>query len=182
MTYQGAFTDLAIPGGLISSYFKTERALHHFNELWDTLRKYVEREPKPRQVRDPGDCEEFPNKFAIVAKRSDNEALNGDDYFVFVADHIYSPQELKLAWHRSPIIFRANRDGLEVHWAGPQQLVIQCRGCQIAKAKRQRTAGPEWKHSRAIPEFPIEQTRRDLDCSLGKQSELNALSCGAQYL
>jgi hypothetical protein len=37
------------------------------------------------------------NKIAIVAKRSDDEALSGDWYFVLVADHVYSHKELRLA-------------------------------------------------------------------------------------
>ena len=73
------------------------------------------------------------DKIAIVAKRSDDEALNGDWYFVFVADHVYSPKELRLAVHRTHMIFRADRDGLDVRWAGPQELVIECKDCGITK-------------------------------------------------
>jgi hypothetical protein len=29
------------------------------------------------------------NSIAIVAKRSDDQAMSGDQYFVFVADHVY---------------------------------------------------------------------------------------------
>ena len=46
------------------------------------------------------------DRIAIVAKRSDHEAMSGDQYFVFVADHVYSPKELRLALHRSPMIFQ----------------------------------------------------------------------------
>jgi hypothetical protein len=73
------------------------------------------------------------NSIAIVAKRSDHEALSGDWYFVFVADHVYSPKELRLAVHRTHMIFRADRDGLDVRWAGPQELVIECKDCGITK-------------------------------------------------
>jgi len=75
------------------------------------------------------------NKIAIVAKRSDHQAMNGDEYFVFVADHIYSPKELRLALHRSPMIFDAADDGLDVRWAGPRELVIECKDCGITKSR-----------------------------------------------
>ena len=73
------------------------------------------------------------NRIAIVAKRSDHEAMSGDQYFVFVADHVYSPKELRLALHRSPMIFDADRDGLNVYWSGPHNLVIECDSCGITK-------------------------------------------------
>jgi hypothetical protein len=73
------------------------------------------------------------NSIAIVAKRSDHEAMSGDQYFVFVADHIYSPKELRLALHRSHMIFNADRDGLNVYWSSPHDLVINCDSCGINK-------------------------------------------------
>jgi hypothetical protein len=73
------------------------------------------------------------NTIAIVGKRSDHDALNGDNYFVLLADHIYSPKELRAAYYRdrSRMIFRANRDGLDVQWPGPHELVIECKNCEI---------------------------------------------------
>jgi hypothetical protein len=53
------------------------------------------------------------NIIAIVAKRSDDQAMSGDQYFVFVADHVYSPTELRAALHPSHMIFNADRDGLK---------------------------------------------------------------------
>jgi hypothetical protein len=73
------------------------------------------------------------NKIAIVARRTDSEAMSSDLYFVFVGDHVYSPKELRLAVHRTHMIFRADRDGLDVRWAGPQQLIIECKNCEITK-------------------------------------------------
>ena len=73
------------------------------------------------------------NRFAIVAKRSDNDALSGDQYFVFVADHIYSPKELRLALHRSHMLFNADRDGIAVSWVSPHDIVIECKNCEIGK-------------------------------------------------
>jgi hypothetical protein len=73
------------------------------------------------------------NKVAIVAKRSDHQAMSGDQYFVFVADHIYSPKELRLALHGSHMIFNAADDGLDVRWTGPQELLIECKDYGITK-------------------------------------------------
>jgi hypothetical protein len=73
------------------------------------------------------------NIIAIVAKRSDDQAMSGDQYFVFLADHVYSPTELRSALHRSHLIFNADRDGLKVDWRGPHDLVIECDSCGITK-------------------------------------------------
>jgi hypothetical protein len=80
--------------------------------------------------------ESLENRIAIVAKRSDHNALSGDVVFVFVADHIYSPNELRAAFHRQHMIFAADRDGLDVHWAGSHKLVIKCKDCGITKDRR----------------------------------------------
>jgi hypothetical protein len=74
-------------------------------------------------------------KYAIVAKRSDHEALNGDQYFVLLSDTIYSSNELRVAFHRSPILFSADRDGIEVRWTSPNELVIECQDCGISKTE-----------------------------------------------
>ena len=73
------------------------------------------------------------NIIAIVAKRSDDQAMSGDQYFVLVADHVYSATELRAALHRSHMIFNADRDGLKVYWSGPRDLVIECDSCGITK-------------------------------------------------
>jgi hypothetical protein len=59
--------------------------------------------------------------------------MSGDQYFVFVADHVYSPKELRLALHRSHMIFNTDRDGLKVYCSGPHDLVISCDSCGITK-------------------------------------------------
>jgi hypothetical protein len=61
--------------------------------------------------------------------------MNGDQIFVFVADHIYSPKELRLALHQSHMIFNADRDGIDVQWASPEELVIECKDCGITKER-----------------------------------------------
>jgi hypothetical protein len=68
-----------------------------------------------------------------VAKPSDDQAMSGDQYFVFAADRLYSPGELRAALHRSHMIFNADRDGLRVYWSGPHDLVIECDACGITK-------------------------------------------------
>jgi hypothetical protein len=65
-------------------------------------------------------------QFAMVAKRSDHEALNGDEIFVLLGDHIFAPAELKHALHGPSVIFSADRDCLTLKWQDPHNLLISC--------------------------------------------------------
>ena len=62
----------------------------------------------------------------IVAKRSDHQALNGDQYFVLIGDHSFSTRELRHAYHSNAVIFSADSDCLKVHWADSHNLVVTC--------------------------------------------------------
>jgi hypothetical protein len=63
---------------------------------------------------------------AVVAKRSDNQALNGDEYFVLIGDHLFSEAELRHGLHSDGPVFSADRDCLTLRWNDPHDLVITC--------------------------------------------------------
>src|SRR5271154_2249213 len=63
---------------------------------------------------------------AVIAKRSDHEALSGDQYFVLIAGHLPSPAELKHAYYGDGVIFRAGRNCLTLRWKDPNDLLITC--------------------------------------------------------
>jgi hypothetical protein len=67
-------------------------------------------------------------KFAMVAKRSDHEVLNGGQVFVLLGDHIFSAPELRHAVNSPTVIFSTDRDCLSLQWRGSQDLVISCKG------------------------------------------------------
>jgi hypothetical protein len=64
---------------------------------------------------------------AMVAERSDHEALSGDVYFVVIGDHIFTPSELRTAYYRHQAIFAADSNCLGVRWSGPRKLTVMCR-------------------------------------------------------
>jgi hypothetical protein len=68
----------------------------------------------------------LPRRVALVAERSDNEALSGDQYFVLIRDHIPSATELKFAYYSHDVIFRTDGDCLNVRWSDPNDLTITC--------------------------------------------------------
>lgn len=73
--------------------------------------------------------------FAIVAKRSDNEALSGDQYFVLLEDHILSESQLRHAYYGHRVIFRSDEDCLQVRWNGPNRLVVICCGQSVQEGQ-----------------------------------------------
>lgn len=77
-------------------------------------------------------------QLAMVAKRSDHEALNGDEIFVLSGDHVFSPVELKHALHGPSVIFSTDRDCLTLKWQDPRHLVISCLGGAIVAGEINR--------------------------------------------
>lgn len=67
-----------------------------------------------------------PRRVALVAERSDHEAMSSDYYFVLIADHIPSAKELRFTYYSHDVIFRAAGDCLNVHWTDPHSLAITC--------------------------------------------------------
>jgi hypothetical protein len=72
-------------------------------------------------------------RFAMVAKRSDNDALNNDEIFVVMGDHIFSPVELRYALHGPSVIFSTDHDCITLKWQDPLHLEISCAGNTISK-------------------------------------------------
>ena len=66
------------------------------------------------------------NQLVIVAKRSDHEALSGDQYFVLIGDHAPSATDLRRAYYNNGVIFRASSQCLTARWADLHHLVIAC--------------------------------------------------------
>ena len=67
-------------------------------------------------------------RLAMVARRSDHDALNGDRIFVLLGDHLYSSAELKHALYRKSEIFSTDRACLTLKWPRPDRLEITCTG------------------------------------------------------
>ncbi|MFL6428644.1 MAG: hypothetical protein ACJ71S_10405 [Acidobacteriaceae bacterium] len=81
---------------------------------------------------------------AVVAKRSDHQALSGDQYFVLIGDHSFSTRELTHAYHSNAVIFSADSDCLKVHWEDSHKLVVTCHDGSIESthiAVQQRRSG-----------------------------------------
>jgi hypothetical protein len=74
-------------------------------------------------------------KVAILARRSSVEALSGNEYFVIISDHLNSPVELRRALHSSLPVFIADRDGINLEWIGPNELLIRCENCGITRER-----------------------------------------------
>jgi hypothetical protein len=81
---------------------------------------------------------------AMVAERSDHQALNGDEYFVVIADHILSTRELKRAYYSDSVVFAAANECVSVQWNRTNNLTVACRDSTINAMQinaRRRQAG-----------------------------------------
>jgi hypothetical protein len=72
------------------------------------------------------------NRAAMVAERSDHEALGGLEYFVLLGDHVFSPSELRHAYYGNGVIFDAASPCLTLNWKSATQLEIACEGGSVA--------------------------------------------------
>jgi hypothetical protein len=83
------------------------------------------------------------NQVAMVAERSDREALGGLEYYVLVGNHLFTPVELRHAYYSGAVVFNASSDCLILHWDGPNRLTIGCNGSTVDRnhinVQRQRT-------------------------------------------
>jgi hypothetical protein len=66
------------------------------------------------------------SQVAIIAKRSDHQALDGDQYFILISDHVPSAQQLRRAYYEDGLVFRAGSDCLSARWEDSHNLVISC--------------------------------------------------------
>jgi hypothetical protein len=91
-----------------------------------------------------------------VAKRSDHQALSGDQYFVLIGDRSFSTRELRHAYHSNAVIFRADGDCLKVHWEDSHNLVVTCHDGSIESthiAVQQRRTGDVTVSYQDIPDL-----------------------------
>jgi hypothetical protein len=72
-----------------------------------------------------------PKLVAMVARRSDNDALGGLEYFVLIGDHPFSARELRYAYYHHGLIFRAGSDCLTTSWKDARNLVVSCHDGSI---------------------------------------------------
>ena len=73
------------------------------------------------------------NQVAMIAERSDHEALGGLEYYVLIGDHLFNPTELRRAYYSKAVVFNAASDCLTIRWDGPDRLIIRCNGSTIDK-------------------------------------------------
>jgi hypothetical protein len=82
---------------------------------------------------------------AIVAGRSDQEAMSAYTYFVLIGDHVFSPAELRRAYYSNGVVFAAGNSCVGVHWEGPDKLVVACNGSTLERSaidvQKQRSGG-----------------------------------------
>ena len=75
-----------------------------------------------------------PRRVAVVAERSDHQAMSSNTYFVLVGDHVFSATELRHAYHSDDVIFAAASDCLSVSWRASHHLILNCRNGTIDSA------------------------------------------------
>lgn len=83
-------------------------------------------------------------RVAMVAERSDHDALGGLDYFVLIGDHVFSPTELRFAYHSNDVAFAAADNCLSVRWIDSHTLEVMCRDRSLDSGHiniRKRQAG-----------------------------------------
>jgi hypothetical protein len=73
------------------------------------------------------------NQVAMVAERSDHEALGGLEYYVLIGNHLFAPAELRHAYYSSAVVLNASTDCLTLRWDGPNRLIIRCNGSTVDK-------------------------------------------------
>jgi hypothetical protein len=67
------------------------------------------------------------NQVAMVAERSDREALGGLEYYVLIGNHVLTPTELRFAYYSHDVAFSATDDCLSIRWIEARHLEVRCR-------------------------------------------------------
>jgi hypothetical protein len=67
------------------------------------------------------------NQVAMVAERSDREALGGLEYYVLIGNHVLTPTELRFAYYSHDVAFSAADDCLSIRWIEARHLEVRCR-------------------------------------------------------
>jgi hypothetical protein len=73
------------------------------------------------------------NQVAMVAERSDHDALRGLEYYVVVGNHLFTPAELRHAYYNNAVVFAASSNCLAVRWGSENRLIVSCEGSAIEK-------------------------------------------------
>ena len=68
---------------------------------------------------------------AMLAERSDHEALGGLEYYVLVGDHLFTSVELRRSYYSDAVIFNAGSNRLTLRWDGSTRLIIGCNGATL---------------------------------------------------
>jgi len=68
------------------------------------------------------------SQVAVLAERTDHQALGGLTYFVLVGNHLLTPSELRHAYHSDATLFSAGSDCIDLRWESQNHLVITCHG------------------------------------------------------
>jgi hypothetical protein len=72
---------------------------------------------------------------AIVAERSDSEAMNSDQYFVFVDNHLPSPRELRATLYSRRPVFNTANPCVTARWKDSAHLIVSCRDGVIDRSE-----------------------------------------------
>lgn len=75
------------------------------------------------------------NQVAMLAERSDREALGGLEFYVLIGNHLFTPDELRHAYYSKAVVFNTSSDCLTLHWDNPNRLTIRCNGPAIERDK-----------------------------------------------
>lgn len=85
------------------------------------------------------------HQVAMLVERWDNQSLGGLDDFVLIGNHVFSPVELRHAYHSNAVVFAAESNCLALQWDGPNRLIISCKGSIVdgghINAQKQRAGG-----------------------------------------
>jgi hypothetical protein len=73
------------------------------------------------------------NQVAMLAERSDHEALGGLEYYVLIGNHLFTPDELRHGYHSDAVVFSASENYLTLRWEGPNRLIIGCNGPTLGR-------------------------------------------------
>jgi hypothetical protein len=93
----------------------------------------------------------------MVARRSDHEALSGDQYFVLVGDHP-SAHELRYAYYHHGLIFRSDGACVTASWEDARNLVVSCHdgsieaGAIAVEQRKKAGVGVSYVNIPLIPE------------------------------
>jgi hypothetical protein len=93
-------------------------------------------------------------RVAMLVERCDHAALSGNTLFVLISDHVYPLPELRKRIYGLHPVFMSGRDGISIHWSGPDELTIRCLRCDLKKAEIEKQEFRQGKVSIKYLDFP----------------------------